>query len=519
MATGRKQTLLSLGSDGKPARPLPAKEKLTKKRNKRSGKKPPQDLSSFQRCDGSQPGGHMASRNAGVSTVRLSRPAKKSHRASTLYSIQSLPSEILIKILSYLDASSLFCLSHVSKLFCQLANDDIIWHKKYISEFGNSKMWKPNGTDEVVLKLGKVTVQDRPVGYWKRQYFRAIVGHDVYRWRRELQMISPLTGLPSQTQWVLRNLHVSWELTVSDKSGCEHTFEQAQAHYFQSSVVLCWTGDGWPMYSHISTLQLHGMMRRMSLNCPTLQRASWRSLIAKFDMKTQSAQVIGNDGLVKLIHLQPGIIIGIWRGQCSVAFVMVSLHFHRLMEKSLMGSSACPYYDPVEKAPFDDIDPEYGLHGYTLHFVLHNTVTVLMSSSFSQLFCRRTQIYDGLIQLTAISRSNLAQHIPLAGNINLPWKCEALEGTVENCCMMSLTLLDEFRKPFWCVSSPVSMVLAKSPVCYDYDGTHFEIQHQDSDGQVKMKIICLKEQGPFYLVSLTLYVPVYKVNKHFSRDY
>lgn len=35
-----------------------------------------------------------------------------------------LPTEILIKILSYLDTSSLCCISHVSKLFHKLANDE-----------------------------------------------------------------------------------------------------------------------------------------------------------------------------------------------------------------------------------------------------------------------------------------------------------------------------------------------------------------------------------------------------------
>lgn len=34
-----------------------------------------------------------------------------------------LPSEVLIKILSYLDASALFTISHVNKLFYQFASD------------------------------------------------------------------------------------------------------------------------------------------------------------------------------------------------------------------------------------------------------------------------------------------------------------------------------------------------------------------------------------------------------------
>lgn len=89
----------------------------------------------------------------------------------------------------------------------------------------------------------------------------------------------------------------------------------------------------------------------------------------------------------------------------------------------------------------------------------------------------------------------------------------------QNCCIMSLTLLDEFKKPFWCVSSPVSMELEKTPFSYDYDGEHFLIHYLDSDGQVKMKLVWMKEQKQFFLISLVVYVSVCKVNKHFSRDY
>lgn len=38
------------------------------------------------------------------------------------YLFHRLPSEILIKILSYLDASTLCCINHINKIFYQLAN-------------------------------------------------------------------------------------------------------------------------------------------------------------------------------------------------------------------------------------------------------------------------------------------------------------------------------------------------------------------------------------------------------------
>ncbi|KAF1372949.1 hypothetical protein PFLUV_G00255270 [Perca fluviatilis] len=473
---------------------------------------------------GSRPVKQMAAPKAVTSRVRAVRTFKradKSSLASTLNFMERLPSEILFKILSYLDASALFSISHVNKLFNQLANDNALWNKIYIAELGKNKRRKPKRIDEMLLKIATVAVHDRDAGDWKWLHFKTVAECDMDYGLRRLGLISRYTGLPNQTEHVLRSIHVTWELTVSDKSGHEGTYEPSCSEFCETSVTLCWTGGGClPNYQQISTLQLHGV-RRVALDCPGLKAPGFRSLMAKLDVQdlTKSAQVIGQDKLVELKLLQPGIIIGVWKDRCSVAFVMFTLHFHRLVERSILGSAVCPYVMPIIKPPFDDIDPEYGLHGYQLHIVLHGTVCNIMSQSFSKLFCQRTQISDGLIQLTAISRAILARHTPLSGSITLPWRCEALQGTVENCCIMSLTLLDEFKKPFWCVASPVSMELEKTPVSYDYDGEHFLIHYQDSDGQMKMKFVWMKEQKQFVLTNLVVYVTVSKVNKHFSREY
>lgn len=83
---------------------------------------------------------------------------------------------------------------------------------------------------------------------------------------------------------------------------------------------------------------------------------------------------------------------------------------------------------------------------------------------------------------------------------------------------MSLTLLDEFGAPFWCVSSPVSMAPGQTPVCYDYTGEHFLAWYEDSGGKVEMQLVWTGEQK-FVLVSLVVFVPVGKLNNHFGRDY
>uniref|UniRef100_A0A673AR09 F-box domain-containing protein n=1 Tax=Sphaeramia orbicularis TaxID=375764 RepID=A0A673AR09_9TELE len=395
----------------------------------------------------------------------------------------SMPSEVLIKILSYLDAGALFSMSYVNKFFNQLANDNALWSDIFIREFGKNKKWMPKSVDDLSTKDSTMEVQEKAAGYWKQQYFKTVAAYVMKKWKRHLGVISRHTGLPSQTERVLRNLCVTWELTVSDESGHDSTFEQSWSQFSETCVFLCWGGGCLPNYQQISTLQLHGV-RRIALNCSSLNKPGWRSLMMNLDMDavTKNAQVIGQDRLVQLILLQPGVTVGVWEVITSQEAFLISLY---------------SYVEPLVKPPFDDIDPEYGLHGYHLHITLHNISCEIMSRSFSQLFCRRGK----LLMMMLTNSFHLLNH------------------NYKNCCIMSLTLLDEFEKPFWCVSSPVSMKIEKSDVSYDYDSEQFLIHYKDTDGQVKMDVVHMKEQRQFVLINLDVYVATCKVNNHFGRNY
>lgn len=79
----------------------------------------------------------------------------------------------------------------------------VLWHKIYASEFG-CHTWKPKSADEAELKAEPEAAAGRLVGHWKRMYFRSMAGQEMNKWRRELRNISPNTGLPKQTEWILR---------------------------------------------------------------------------------------------------------------------------------------------------------------------------------------------------------------------------------------------------------------------------------------------------------------------------
>lgn len=423
-----------------------------------------------------------------------------------------------MKILSYLDASSLFCMIRVSKLFHQIASDDIIWHKIYTSEFG-SQTWKPKLADDAAPKVNFVEPRDLLAGHWKRMYLTSVAGKEMYKWRNEMKDISPVTGIPKQMERVLRNLNLIWELTVSEKLGYVNVLKQSQVFFLKSSMIVSWSGSCLPKYYHIRSLQLHAVRREVQWSLKA-KKCGWHSLISKVDLITQRCPFIGTDGLIKMMHVPPGFIVGIWRMDNSVAFIMVSLHFHNLLERSLLGFPACPYTEPFDRLQVDTSDPELGLCDYTLNLALHDTSTEIMSGHFQQLSCHKGRIRYGsdMVKLKVIDKTNLSQHRPLSGNIELPWGSEELEGSVENCCIMTLTLLDVFQKPFWCVSSPICITAAKEKLSYGESDEHFLMRYRDPEGQVKMGLVWWKEQKQFFIISLNVYIPVSKVNKRFGTD-
>ncbi|KAJ0022973.1 hypothetical protein NQD34_015107 [Periophthalmus magnuspinnatus] len=434
--------------------------------------------------------------------------------------MRRLPVEILIKILSYLDVAALFSLSHVNSLFYQLASDNALWHKIFLKEFGGKER---KDHPEFVRDLLKKTadIQDLGVGHWKRLYFKTGADYDMDKWKKSLRIINPHTGLPSKTEQVLRNLHVTWQLTVVERSQQRSTLDLSWLKFSKTSVTLCWSG-ALPDLHNISALQLHGV-RRIALSRTGLKQPAQRSLMLTFHAATvpKSAQKhIGQDKLIELKLLQPGVVVGLWKDQCSVAFVMLCLHSHRLVESSTRGSSVCPFIEPASKPPFDDIDPEYGLHGYRLHITLHNMKREIMSESYDQLFCRKSQMCDRLMQLTAIHRNRLSEHAALSGSITFSWRCEALRGTVQNCCIMTLTLLDEFKIPLWYVSSAVCLEPDHSGhVDYNYEGDCFLIQFKDEVGRVKMHFVHDVEQETYTVTGLVIYITTSKINSHFGTNY
>ncbi|XP_066506865.1 F-box only protein 15 isoform X2 [Hoplias malabaricus] len=381
----------------------------------------------------------------------LKHPQRRSRfsvKTSVNY-IERMPPEVILKILCYLDAGSLFCLGFVNKHFQQLANDNALWYRFYAGQQAKEK--KRRLIDELTDGLGAADIQEKPEGHWRRLFFKQLTGHSE-NWRRKLKAIHAYTGLPSQTEHILR--------------------------------------------------------------------PGWRSLVTKVVLNKDKGTWCGSDRMVKLLYLEQGITVGIWQEQREIAFVLANLHHHQLVERSLLGSSTMQHHPAERVASFDDVDPEYGLHGYTAHFELHNTVESITSARFSQMFCRKDQITDGFVSLRVISKQNRSQFSALCGGVSFPWRTEALQGHIEGCCTLTLTVLDEAGFPFWCVSAPVAVTKSvEMEVLYDCSGDGACLRYEDKEGKVEVQLQWVEDQKQYFIVNLVISLSLGKINKHFGRNY
>ncbi|XP_004862017.1 F-box only protein 15 isoform X3 [Heterocephalus glaber] len=373
--------------------------------------------------------------------ARRGQHFEKSPSNCSVY-LDRMPSEILLKIFSYLDAVSLLCVGCVNRRFYHLANDKI-------------------------------------------------------------------SGL-------------GWAIILKEKSGREYIMPHVDLSLNDTSVTVVWYGTDWPCLATLSTLNLCGttpvFMERYK--APAKNGPRWYSLIAQYDLsQLTESTMIGCDRIIRIFSLSPGLVVGLWKKKEELAFVMANLHFHHLVERSTLGSATVPYELPPH-VPFLDDNPEYGLYGYQLHIDMHGGGVFFLCGTFHNLFTMKECIEDGYVKLTVIHFRNSREHLPLIGKVGLAWRTNIFDAIIESCSFMDVTLLDEHRKPFWCLSSAVYMRPAVCPS----DGPHFlgqtyYIDYKDVEGRVHAELVWIEETEEYFIVSLVLYLSVAKINHWFGTKY
>ncbi|XP_071593147.1 F-box only protein 15 isoform X5 [Heliangelus exortis] len=352
------------------------------------------------RSSDARPGECFETVNTGIKSLYL-KPSLKPKRNLC---IESMPSEILMKIFSYLDAASLLSVGCVNKHFYDLASDNGIWLKIYSSCFKPKRtIWKMESEQTETVSLGCAALLDREPGYWKKEYISKQIATVKTRVMQLVKPVDPYTGLPCKNKEAMKVYGLSWIIVLKDKNGKEHVVEKTNLSFKHTSLTILWYSTDWPHLNILSTLKLFGVMPLLpeKRRAPSKNGPRRRCLIAEYHLAnlTESSVAVGADRLVQLFSLNPGLVIGLWKEKNEIAFVMVSLHYHQLLERSTLGSASNQYVFPPKEPVLDDIDPEYGLYNYSLHLDMHGGSGTYLCGTFKSLFCRKGLLCDGCYSL------------------------------------------------------------------------------------------------------------------------
>ncbi|XP_045706273.1 F-box only protein 15 isoform X1 [Phyllostomus hastatus] len=437
--------------------------------------------------------------------------------------LDSMPAEILLKILSYLDAAALLCVGCVNRRLYHLANDNVVWIRIYSSAFSPKRYnWSADPGRKAAESVSLLSVEDREAGYWKRQCIAKRMASLRAALAQVLKPVNLYTGLPEKTKEALRVSGVGWVVVLRETSGREHVLEHADLFLNDSSVTVAWHGKAWPPLAALAALDLCGVVPVFAdwPKPPAKHGPRWRSLVARYSLRdvTDSA-VLGCDRFVRLFRLDPGLLVGLWKREEELAFVMANLHVSHLVERSVLGSATVPYEPPPPGARSDD-SPECGLRGYQLHVDLHSGGAFCLCSTFCNLFADTGGMGHGYVTLVVIRVQNSVEHLPLIGEVGLCWRTGAADGCVQSCSIMDVTLLDEYGKPFWCFSSPVCMRACPGPCdSARVAGQTSCIDYEDAAGAVHMELVRIRETGEFFVVSLELRLSLARINRWFGTRY
>ncbi|XP_028922153.1 F-box only protein 15 isoform X4 [Ornithorhynchus anatinus] len=187
-----------------------------------------------------------------VESKMFPRHSRESSLKKCAY-MESMPSEIILKIFSFLDPVSLLCIGCVNKRFYHLANDNMIWFRAYTAFFSPKiSKWKTN-PDE------KISVQDKDIGYWKKDYIMKRIEAGK---RMAIQFVKPIncyTGLPFKTKEAIKVSGLKWVIVLKDRNGKEHIMEQTETFLNDSSITVVWYGQTWPPIGFLSAIDLCGV--------------------------------------------------------------------------------------------------------------------------------------------------------------------------------------------------------------------------------------------------------------------
>ncbi|XP_066019201.1 F-box only protein 15 isoform X2 [Pocillopora verrucosa] len=397
---------------------------------------------------GSKSSGAAKDRNAHTGKKPSTKQLGKSQPSADLklkrgLDLTRIPEEVILKIFKYLSPSELLVCAQVCHKWSAVSQDSCLWEPllpylpKRVRDNLTFKETKEEGFD------------------WKREVIKRCIharNEEILRKRG----VSPYTGLQKDAFHPLRFTDIRWKLCVTDTSGKEYWRSSDCSTLFQSSLCVRWYSLNLPPLSRLKTLQVFSFVPVFFNRSwkPHYESATTRSLVLQFDLRSKGsrmalsqAKAVSGAGMITAHVICSSVLAACWSASWKdggeLAFLTLCLHQHNLTKKVLLGSH-CRTFIPSAHVPVpDDIDPKYGLHGYSATIELRNHKATFWGRQYRELY--QQYLADSYVSLGGGSH----EHGSFSRKLSLPWKTELFKNVLPDMCFLDVTVLHD-RKPFWC---------------------------------------------------------------------
>ncbi|CAL1545188.1 unnamed protein product [Lymnaea stagnalis] len=428
---------------------------------------------------------------------------------------ESLPDEIIRIIFWKLQIGDLINVSQVCKRWHRIAEDNLLWKHFYSRFVGatskeaedktpahelHSCCWKNLCLNRCKLKRDQIYLKK-----WKHP--------DSY------------TGLKQRPELTLSKVGVTFEISFIDSCGLSQSMKQSDIYWLTMSASVRWYDLTFPDIQQIKSLRIHACSPLMFYgpSKPAKDGISQKSLLMEFNGNLREfllkEKPLGSDSHINIFEISKGLIIGLYQVDGELAFVTASLHYFNLISKCLSGTPRRCWEPSLPMRPVDDIDPHYGLHGYTCILQIRNMRQKLLDCKFTDLYTKKGSLVGGFAVYNPVCKDDKMTHIACVKEITFPWKTNLFKGVVQAVGILDVIMLDERGEPFWTISSAIKVEHSSQTYQFEFEPSNYRVVHyEDDQGKLDMEMGKL-DDGGFYLSDLTIALSVSAINKTFNTSY
>ncbi|XP_076470133.1 F-box only protein 15-like [Babylonia areolata] len=435
----------------------------------------------------------------------------------------NLPDELLLNIFTYLDVVSLLQASQVCRRWRDVSQDNSLWQRMAHKYANRGKTTKDASTvTKAAENSPSFSTQWRDV---------CIARCAAWRNARALKLVkgsrlNPFTGLPKETERVLKETGITFQLSLVDSYGKEWCTESSKVTRHKSSAAVVWHSLSFLPLPQVRRLRILAVCPLFYNDAGVVVKGSpyQRSLLWETNIRlsewTTEKHLFTADDQVRLYHLPGDLLLATWKADGEIAFFAAGIHYNQLVQRCVLGNATRCYETPAHKVIPDDIDSTYGLHDYKATVELRSLHQSLWSQQFSALHCPKPSAPCRELVFTLVRHGSIVDHTPLEKQLCLTWRTELFKGSVENMAWLDVTVLDERGEVFLTVSSPVK---AHKPFVqgsdFEYeDSDHLCVVYEGDRASVHLQI-GKTSPGKAFMRHLELRIKTSAVNEWFGTKY